>query len=709
VESGELMDRLIGPEALPPETRALILAKAEGNPYYIQELINALIAGGVLAREPETGRWRAVRTVTSLDLPDSLQQLLRARIDRLAPEQQHVLQVASVIGPVFWANVLRALTGEAPPLSAHLAALQHAQWIVEGAQVAELGKQYAFNSALIREAAYESLLNAQRAAYHRRVAEYLENLANPESLVGYYGMLAYHYRGAGNPRKELFYSLLAADQAKRLYANTEAVQRYNRAFELLDDMQAQTSDATRLYTLRTQRFELLRGRRDVLYQVGDLTGAAADSRALLSLARELGDDAAWMVDALLAQPELSTWNSREERVQGMQMAEQALALARQLGDRQREMESLVALARARYHLRDPRGLETAQQALALAGQLGDLRTEVSLLLDIGEDVYGVDDLTNNQKYLEAALAKSEQLDDKAIEIALLAALGRQFERQGDYYQQLTGYEQKRLRISREIGHRMMEGQALMFCGQIQALYLGDYEAGLALEQEALHIWENISSRRFPLLRIAQIYTAQGRSDEALAALEMAQPIEGQFLADLVRAGFGLVTAILYNTMGDEAHLRQAVEITSQIQQMVSENLVSRQYRMAAACEAAAAYLSLAQCVRDQAETHTHLVDALHASQAALDLYHTFGFVQVVECVSEEIFFRHSQALAANGRLTEAADFLQRAHDEMMRKHDLIPVGNAFRRTYLENIPLHRAIQAAHSAVPLNAPSVPERR
>ena len=90
-------------------------------------------------------------------------------------------------------------------------------------------------------------------------------------------------------------------------------------------------------------------------------------------------------------------------------------------------------------------------------------------------------------------------------------------------------------------------------------------------------------------------------------------------------------------------------------------------------------------------------EALVASQIALNHYEKFGFVQIVECTSEEILFRHSQALAANDRPAEAAEFLTRAYDEMMRKHDLIPQDSPFRKTYLEHMDLHRAIQAGYTA------------
>ena len=107
-----------------------------------------------------------------------------------------------------------------------------------------------------------------------------------------------------------------------------------------------------------------------------------------------------------------------------------------------------------------------------------------------------------------------------------------------------------------------------------------------------------------------------------------------------------------------------------------------------------AHLGLAELVDDEAQRQTHLRQALESSQVALDIYQQFGFVQIIECVSEEILYRHSLALEANGREAEAAETLQRAYDEMMRKYNLVPSDSPFRRTFLENIPLHREIRDA---------------
>jgi predicted ATPase/class 3 adenylate cyclase len=696
-QSRELIGHLIGADVLPKETSDLIIHNAGGNPYYILELVRVLISRGILACDENCSEWHMTRAMTTLDLPESLQQLLVARLDRLSAHERLVFQVAAVIGPVFWFNILQALLGNAPTLRADLATLQRAQFIEESGRVPELGMQYTIRTPLMRDTAYESLLNAQRAAYHLRVAEYLEGLSTTDMLGGYDGMLAYHYRGAGNSRKELFYTLLAADHARKIYANAEALQHYSRALELLVSLEAtsRSNEETRL--LRTERFEVLNNRRDVLYQLGQVVAAHEDTYALLPLAHQLEDDPTWLIDALLAQAEISHHNL-EALSQGLRTAREALDLSRKIGDSNREMHSLLRVANNLFLLKDHHWHDAAGQALAMARQMGDLKTEVQLLIDIG-DAYGIDDLPRSREYLQEALSKSEKLNDKATELSLLAAIGQQFERDGDYFRQLTEYEMKRLHISRKIGNRMEEGNALMFCGQLQALYLGDYENGLELERQALHMWENITSRLFPLLRIAQIQAVQGQYDEALATLDLTRPLGEKVVWDIGRAGLGLVTAIVYNALGDRKHLDLVLDIVSRIQQMASNNLVSRQYQMTASCEAAEAHLALARKLRGPKNAESrgeHLRQALEASQTALNIYEQFGFVQVVECTSEEILFRHSQTLAANNRKAEAGELLKRAHEEMLRKLAFIPEDSVYRRTFLENIQLHREITAAYT-------------
>jgi class 3 adenylate cyclase/tetratricopeptide (TPR) repeat protein len=703
-QGDKMIDRLIGPSVLPAETRALLRERAEGNPYYIQEFIHALMRKGVLVKDVGTDQWYAMRAVDSLDLPSSLQNLLLARIDTLSQEQRRVLQMAATVGPVFWSTLLQVLACDATPaatqpldeeaLKAHLASLQRAQLIQERGHVPLLGTEYIFESNLIRDAAYEGLLSTQRVHWHRCVADALEQVLGEKVLARYYSLLAHHYRRAGVTHKELFYTLLAAEEAQADYANVEALEYYNRALRLLETIEAETVDESQRYAIRTQRFEVLNGRRQVLFVMGDYDAGWADAKALLPLARQLRDDPVWLIDALLQQPGVGYIASKKDAVAGVPMAQEALTLARQLGDQRREMQSLAAIAGQRYYLDDPVWLETAEGALEMARQLGDKRYEVGILTTVG-GIFASSEAERSREYLEAALPIVQSMGYKMSELDLMEVIGVQMESSVDYCRRLAECHERQLEISRAIGQRSAIARALMFLGQIKSIYLGDYEGGEVLLEECRSLWEGTPAELFALLRIAQVRVAQGRYDEAEKRLEKARNIPEQNVHEFGRVGLRLVSAMLNNALGDETCLYAALKLMRQAHQMSAENpQLSQQYQMAAACEAAAAHLGLARVLTDEGGRKCHLQQALQASQAALDIFEASGVVRPIECVSEEILYRHNLALVANGRADEANQYLQRAYNEMMHKHDLIPADSHFRTTFLENIALHREIRAA---------------
>jgi len=707
-QSVEFITRLIGADTLPKETLDLVIKKAEGNPYYIRELVNALVAQGVLVRDPETREWRSRRPVTSLDVPDSLQNLLLARIDRLSPADQQVLQAASVIGNVFWHNVLASVLPDVAQLQQHLTSLQRWQLVHERRRVPDLGREYAFNSSLVQDVAYESLLRARREAYHLASAEVLEaTLTSEDGQAQPYGMVAYHYRQAGRLEEALSHTLKAGEQAETFYANAEALGHYTQALELVDEVLAKVSksDTEGRNNLRRQRFTILNRRRAVYYLLGELAAGRADARSMLDLARQLehGDGKhphpEMLIDALLEQPGVGSIEGPDERDAGMGMAQEALALARELGDRRREMRALMALANLQNLRNDPQWKKTGDRALEMARELGDQRAEAEILLGLGW-AYGTDNFERSMAYFETALPILQRADDKAAEIALLNAMRMPLERSGDYYRMLTEYEQERLELSREIGDHYAEAHALMMCGQIEGLWLGDYDAGLALEEHALEIFRGTTGSLYPLLRIAQMEAGVGKADKALDSLERARPIAEREVRELGRAGFKLVQAIVWNALGDARHLQMVIDTAAEVQHMVDEQLVSEQYGIAASCEKAAAHLGMAAVLPDEGQRERHRRAALQASQAAVAIYQSFGFVQIVECTSEEVLFRHSLALSSTDQGEPAKTFLKRAYDEMMRKHALIPLDSHYRQTYLENIPLHRDIHTAHAVASL---------
>mgnify|MGYP001230886382 CR=1 FL=1 len=708
-ESEEFIDQYLGHDVLFPETRNLILKKAEGNPFFIKELIFSLIADGVLVKEGEPPSWVQTRPVTSLDLPDSLQSLLMARIDRLSPGERRVLQMAAVIGSVFWMNAIQALAGPSMPvhqIKTELVSLQRAGLIHERTMVDDLGMEYSFDSSLIREVAYESLLNPQRVAYHQRVAEFLEEIVFREGKRGYFNTLAHHYRLAGDIKKELFYTNQAAERAQSVYANAEALRYYTRALELLDQIEEQqqvsgVANGHSHYAILTQKFEALNGRRAVSFLMGNIEEGWRDARALLTLARQMEQDKTWLIDALLQQPGVAAADSLDELLEGIPLALEALELSRKIGDKRREMNSLLAIASQRNLLNDPTWNVVGDQALEIAREIGDRQYEAMILLGLGHAYIGRDELEKGTEYLNAAIPICEELDDKVAKLTLLQVLGAQYERSGDHYERLVHYEQERLELAREMGDRFEEGNALMFCGQIQALNLGDLEAGLAKLRESLQIMEVVSNKIFPLLRLAQIQIALGQFEDARQTLEIAQPVAERNVYDLGRVGLKMVTILLYNALGDAVHLNLALDVTGEIMQMEERQLISRQYLMAAACEATASHLGLARLAVDEADRKAHIAKSLETSQLALDIYNSFGYVSIIECSPEEIFWRCSLALSANGRQDEAVDFLKMAYNEMMRKYEMIPADSHYRRTFLENLANHREIRAAYTAASLS--------
>jgi class 3 adenylate cyclase len=707
-QGDKMIDRLIGPGVVPKETRALLRERAEGNPYYIEEFVHALIREGVLVRDTATDPWRPTRAIDSLDLPSSLQNLLLARIDTLAQAERRVLQMAAVIGPVFWTMLLEAMACDgmlsvlhrldSEGLVGHLKTLQRAQLIHERGQVPHLGTEYSFESNLIRDAAYEGLLSTQRVNWHRCVADTLEQIFGEKVLARYYSLLAFHYRQAGATRKELFYTLLAAEEAQEDRANVEALEHYNRAWKLLDAIEEKAEDESQIYAISTQRFEVLNGRRQAYFVMGDYEAGWKDAKGLLTLARRLRDDPVWLIDALLQQPGVGFIGSKEDAAAGAPMAAEALELARELGDRRREMQSLAAIAAQAFFLNDPQWLQKGEDALQMARELGDQRYEVGILTTLGS-VFAFSDPERSMRYVDAAMPIARELGDTMAELELLDVVGMQLETSPDYFFRLKDCHEKQVEAGRKTGNPQAEARPLMFAGQIQALLLGDYEGGMALLEASRRLSEGNPFELYPLLRIAQIQVEQHRFDEARSVLERADSFGDEQVHQFGRVGLRLLWAIFFNRSGDERQLRRALALSAEVRETAAGNpQLGEQYQMVAACEAAASHLLLAKTGAEEAERAEHARQALEESQSALEIYERSGYVRPIECVSEEIFYRHSLALAANGHDTEAAAFLERAHGEIMAKYHLIPEDSEFRRTYLENIPLHRDIERTVSAL-----------
>ena len=233
----ELLGNLLHIEDLPESIRAQILARSEGNPFYLEEVLRSLIDAGQVVREG--AHWRATRDIIDAKIPETLAGVLSSRIDRLAEPTKRVAQTAAVIGRVFQHRVLeRVCRGQPAPariehVEPHLATLSYEQLVREKTREPE--REYIFKHALTCDAAYELLLKGRRRELHGLVGDALETLY-PERLDELAPMLAHHFAEAEDPVRALGYSRRAAEIARRLFALGEELMHREQVLGALDQM-----------------------------------------------------------------------------------------------------------------------------------------------------------------------------------------------------------------------------------------------------------------------------------------------------------------------------------------------------------------------------------------------------------------------------------------------------------------------------------------
>lgn len=231
-ETQELLEALLPTSELPSALRTMILDKAEGNPFFVEEVLNGLIETGRLVRT--NGHWQVARELEGVAIPNSLSALLTARIDRLSEPTRRVLQAAAVIGRTFNLPVLDGVVARtgwsdlADAVGLHLGVLQRQQLIVERGK--EPVPDYSFRHALTQDAAYNTLLRKRRRELHRRVVETLEALY-ADRLDEHAAELSYHARAGEDWQRAFEYARRAGENAARVYARAEAVMQFQRALD----------------------------------------------------------------------------------------------------------------------------------------------------------------------------------------------------------------------------------------------------------------------------------------------------------------------------------------------------------------------------------------------------------------------------------------------------------------------------------------------
>jgi tetratricopeptide (TPR) repeat protein len=527
-DSCELLERLIGAEVLPDEMRANILGKAEGNPYYLTEIVRSLVDREVLVRDPESGAWRVTQPDAPLDMPDTLIGLLTARITRLSPVEQRVLQMAAVIGTVFWFELLTALIGKDVPIAEHLTALQRSRLIRQRGSSSELGTEYVFISNLVRDAAYESVLGSRRAQYHLTVAEYLERLVREEPSgiyrPQYHGLIAYNYRQAKKRKKELAHTLLAADNAQRIYANAEAIRQYTRALELVNELEG-SDDPPAAGAIDEWRVEALTGLGQNYFGVGEVSQAEKHLQEAVALGRRMDIGPKALARLFYWLGEVLFWQGRYEAP--IHLGEEGLYL---LGEDNKNLEAalmnqLVAVGCSQLGDHE-KFIEFTKRT---AGFIQDLpyTEELRPAYDhiIGLYAYTLKDVSQAEQWLAVFKQKAESYHD-------LRALGEVYNhhasianRQGDLNSAIGSFS-KAIEHFTRIGDDKHTCRALRSLGAsyLQAGDLEKAEGAILDSLEKARILENKTDYALGYWFKAQILLCQGFREDAAEAFTKAQEL-----------------------------------------------------------------------------------------------------------------------------------------------------------------------------------------
>jgi class 3 adenylate cyclase/tetratricopeptide (TPR) repeat protein len=278
VSADEFLHALLGDDpSLAPLTQ-LLIARTEGNPFFLEESVRMLVETGVLIGEP--GAYRLINPLDSLQVPATVQAVLAARIDRLPPEEKRLLQTAAVVGTEVPLPLLQAIA-ELPEATLHrgLAHLQAAEFLYETRLFPE--QDYTFKHALTHEVAYGSLLLERRRGLHARLVEALEALA-PERVAEHVERLAHHALRGEVWDKALAYCQQAGEKALARSAYHEAAGYFEQALSALPHL-----PETR--ATREQAIDCRLALRTALYPSGDYRRILALLRETESLAVALND------------------------------------------------------------------------------------------------------------------------------------------------------------------------------------------------------------------------------------------------------------------------------------------------------------------------------------------------------------------------------------------------------------------------------------
>jgi class 3 adenylate cyclase/tetratricopeptide (TPR) repeat protein len=227
-DAQDMLTSLLGTDSVPAELRRFVQQKVEGNPFFLEEVVNSLIESEALVRENES--WKLMRSIQKMDLPSTIQGVISARVDRLERESKRLLQEASVIGRSFFFEILKRVSEIKVRIDNCLLGLEQLDLIRTKALKPEL--EYIFKHAVTQEVVYNGLLKKERQGIHKRIAEVMEQQF-AEKLPELYETLAYHYKESHVSGKAVEYLMKSGKKAMQQFSVEESHRYYQDALNVM--------------------------------------------------------------------------------------------------------------------------------------------------------------------------------------------------------------------------------------------------------------------------------------------------------------------------------------------------------------------------------------------------------------------------------------------------------------------------------------------
>jgi class 3 adenylate cyclase/tetratricopeptide (TPR) repeat protein len=422
---------VLGTPDFPSELRDALVVKAEGVPLYVEEVTKTLLDVGVLRQE--NGGYRLVRRLEDASVPDTIQGIIMARLDRLGEQGKRAVQLASVIGRQFLKRLLARIAGLTHELDGLLGELKTLEIIYELGLLPE--PAYIFKHAVIQDVAYQSLLVQRRRDLHRAVGQAIEELY-ADRLADHYEELAHHFAQGEAWAKAFEYLVRSGNKARDTYANEAAIAHYTGAIEIAP----RVSPALPLATIL-----------EVYQRRGRLQVVVAKN---------------------------------EDAIEGL---EKMLVLARAAADRRLEGEALADLAFAHGFTlvweHQPLAARYADEAVAIGREIGDDRLLAKALSTRGSVHSSYGELDQAVPLIEESVRLGEPLGSPELYLVGLFFLGHFSNWQGDYRRAIE-IQRRVAREAQTVHDEFNEGLGL-WCLGLAHIGCGLYPEARAVLDDAL--------------------------------------------------------------------------------------------------------------------------------------------------------------------------------------------------------------------------------